>query len=232
MNDDRIAQAYAGFVNNLVIPQMNAIYQGIYKEVRDASPEILASKITSLESKSINSFCTQLDDQAEQVAIDVMKDIGIPDVRIPMIWVKVRNSVKAPHAQLCNQKNYSMPSSKPSNSTVIQPSTPRVGKYILGIGAAVEVVSWLFLPSGNIWIPVVKGIGVLLMGAGAYQIARESKSEPRITLSEEAVKASKAESAKAVRQICEQQCDLNTGIFVQWVKEISNQLVTECANQI
>lgn len=232
MNDKKIAQAYDDLVSNYVIPQMNDIYQGIYKEVRDASPDILANKITSLESKGINSFCTKLDEQVEQVAMEVMQDIGIPDVRIPMIWVKVRNSVKAPHAQLCNQKNYSMPSPKPSNATVSQPSAPRVGKYILGIGAAVEVVSWLFLPSGNIWVPIVKGIGVLLIGVGAYQIVQESKAVPRITLTEEAIRATKAESAKAIQQICKQQCNLNTNIFVQWVNDISNQLVIECAKQI
>lgn len=232
MNNEKILQAFTGLANNYVIPQMSSIYHGIYKEVRDTSPEILASKITSLESRNISHFCTKLDEQAEQAAIDAMRSIGIPDVRIPMIWVKVRNSVKAPHAQLCNQKNYSMPSPQPSSSTPSQPSTPRVGKYILGTGAVVEVVSWLFLPSGNLWVPIVKGIGVLLMGVGAYQIVQESKADPRITLTEEAVKATKAESAKAIQQICKQQCGLNTDVFTQWLKDISDQLVIECAKQI
>lgn len=242
MNKEKITQAFTDLANNYVATQMENIYRAIYKEVREASPEVLASKITSLESRSVNNFCMKLDDKAGQTAREVMQAIGVPEARIPMIWVKVRNELKAPHVRTCNQQNYEMPSkssakpaAKPAaKSPDSKPSAPPVGKYsflILG-GVAVEVISWVFLPASSLWAPIIKGIGILMIAVGGYQMIKDMSAAPRITLTEEAVKAAKTESAKAIQDICWQQRDLNTKIFTQWLEDLSDKLAAECANHV
>lgn len=231
MNGDQISRAFIELAAGFVVPRVEEIYRNIYSEVRNAPPELLAGKITSLESKSINAFFMKLEEQAGQTAMAAMRAAGVPEVRIPMIWVKVRGEVKAPHARLCNQQNYTMPQRSDSVPSEPRPSAPPVGKYILVFGAVVEVVAWLFLPAGNIWAPIVKGAGILLLGGGAYQVVQEQKA-PRITLTEEAVKRAKAESAKAIQEICRQQCRLNTEVFTGWLNDLSQRLTAECANQL
>ena len=228
MDTMKIMDAFTSLKNDYVVPQMAVMYKKIYQEVRNVEPELLAGKITINESKEVNDFCLELNDRAYQTAVNAMKEIGIPETQIPMIWLKARNTAKAPQVKLCNQQNYATPSPKAVQTANTQPAEPPIGKWIVVSGAAVEVVSWLFLPSGNIWVPIIKGVGLLLMGAGVYKVVQEQKAAPRITLTEEAVKEARAKAARAIREICNQQCALNTGIQTQWLDQICNEVIAEC----
>ena len=228
MDTTKIMDAFTSLKNDYVVPQMAAIYKKIYQEVRNVEPGLLASKITIIESNEVNSFCLKLNEQAKQTAVKVMKEIGVPETQIPMIWMKVRSTVKTPQAKLCNQQNYATPSPKTAQPANKQPAEPPIGKWIVVSGAAVEVVSWLFLPSGNIWVPIIKGVGLLLVGTGVYKVVQEQKAGPRIELTPEARESARAEAAKAIRDICKQQCALNTGIYNQWLDQICNEVIAEC----
>lgn len=231
MDEIKITSAFANFEKNYVVPELNSIYKTIYENVRNISPEMLASKITTLESKAVNAFYLELESKANQVATNAMREAGVPETQIPMTWVKVRRAVKTPQAKLCNQQNYSTPAALPTQQESVQGTEPPVGKWLLISGAAVEVVAWLFLPSVKVWAPIVKGIGLLLLGTGAYRIYQEQKPS-RIELTEEAIKAAKVESAKAIKNICLKQCELNMNIYIQWLRQICNEIVAECAKLV
>ena len=228
MEATKITGAFNSLKNEYVVPQMEVIYKRIYQEVRNVEPGLLAGKITVIESKEVNEFCLKLNEQANQTAVKAMREIGIPETQIPMIWLKVRSTAKAPQVKLCNQQNYSTPSPKATQPANTQSAEPPIGKWIVVSGAAVEVVSWLFLPSANIWVPIIKGVGLLLMGAGVYKVVQEQKAGPRIELTPEARESARAEAAKAIRDICRQQCALNTEIYNQWLDQICNEVIAEC----
>lgn len=239
MNEEKIRQAF----DKLIVEVKNDvrdIYKSIYEEVRDADPELLASKITMLESRRINNFCMKLDSKAEQTAKEAMKAAGVPEVQAPMIWVKVRNIAKAPNAKMCNEQKYTMPHKSAQNSTAKSTSTVKDtsskpyevfdGKSMILAGAIVEIASWIWLPSLSIWAVTVKGVGLILMFAGFYKVAKKKRAESRIPLTEEAKKMMKKNSYEGIEKICTKQCELNTSIYVQWMRDLSDQLIAECAN--
>ena len=228
MDTTKIMDAFTSLKNDYVVPQSAVIYEKIYQEVRSVDPSLLASKITIIESNEVNDFCLKLNDRAYETAVNAMKEIGIPETQIPMIWLKARNTVKTPQVKLCNQQHYTTPSPKIAQPANTQPAEPPIGKWIVVSGAAVEVISWLFLPSGNIWVPIIKGVGLLLVGTGVYKVVQEQKAVTRIQPTEEALNKARAEAAEAIREICNKQCAMNAAIQYLWLDEICDEVIAEC----
>lgn len=228
MDTQRIIEAISELKENYVTPQMKEIYNKIYQEVCNVDPERFVSKITVMESTEVNGFCLKLNEQAHQVVVAVMKEIGVPETQIPMIWLSARSAAKAPQVKLCNQQNYVVPTKELSQQEATQNTVPPVGKWLMLTGAAVEVIAWIFLPSVKVWAPIVKGIGLLLLGVGTYRVVQENAANSRIKPSDEAIKAAQKESEKAIRRVCKEQCNLNAEIYRQWLDEISYGIIAEC----
>ena len=156
-----------------------------------------------------------------------MKEAGVQDENIPLIWTRVRRNIHSPEVKLCNQEGYSgnvrhnervtasSASSAIQGKAKKQETAPHaIGKWIVVAGVAVEIVAWIFIPSYKTWSPIVKGIGIVLGVAGAAIIYKEKHDGSRITLTEAAVHQAKQQSKEYIKEICMNQCQLNHRVFL------------------
>ena len=193
MNEAILRDAFEELKYSYAKDRLTSLYNGIYQEVCDASAESLANKITSKESKSVNNFYLQLDKEVRRVAMEKMKEAGVQDENIPLIWTRVRRNIHSPEVKLCNQEGYSgnvrhnervtasSASSAIQGKAKKQETAPHaIGKWIVVAGVAVEIVAWIFIPSYKTWSPIVKGIGIVLGVAGAAIIYKEKHDGSRI----------------------------------------------------
>lgn len=238
MNEAIIRDAFEELKYGYAKERLASLYEDIYQEVCDVSAETLANKITSEESKRVNSFYLQLDKEARRVAMKKMKEMGIQDERIPLIWTRIRRSIPSPEVRLCNQEDYSdnarnderrSGSSVAQSKDVRQKETPHpLGKWIVIAGVAVEIIAWIFIPAYKTWSPVVKGIGIILAAAGAAIIYKENHTGPRITLTDAALHRVKEQSKSYIKEICVKQFELNHRVFCDWLGQICEAVIKEC----
>lgn len=242
MNEAILRDAFEELKYGYAKEGLTSLYNDIYQEVCDASAETLANKITSKESKSVNNFYLQLDKEARRVAIDKMKEAGVQDENIPLIWTRIRRNIHSPEVKLCNQEGYSANvrnSERVTASSTVQRKIKKqktephaIGKWIVIAGVAVEIVAWIFIPAYKTWSPIVKGIGIVLGVAGAAIIYKEKHTGPRITLTEAAVHQAKQQSKDYIKEICTKQCELNHRVFCEWLDQICEAVIKECKAEL
>lgn len=224
-------------VKNHIFQELGNVYSDIYSQVSTASVSMFANLFTSLEAKAISSFYVKLEKETRQYAYEAMKRAGVPENDIPLVWIRTRNAVPAPQAKLCKEGNYNPPRFSSNNQGTEKKVTQKensqtlqLGKWILISGTVVEILSWIFIPSRMIWAPIVRGMGLVIMGAGAFVIYHENKHPTQIPLTEPAKKMVQKQGLEDVKKICNEQCELNTGIYCNWVDSITSAIVKECAS--
>lgn len=234
MDNTVIINGMSALKNDYIAEELGRIYSGINQRIRTAPDTTFANLFTSLEAKAVSDFYIKLEDKLRLTAYEVMRKAGLPENSIPAIWVRARNAVPAPQARLCNEGNYK-PRSTASQHTgreeadANRAQTPELGKWILMSGVAVEVLSWMFIPSYKAWAPIVYGVGIVITGAGAYTMYQEGKTKATIPLTPEAQKKGQAQAIENVKEICKKQFELNCSIYCNWLDEITSAVVKECS---
>lgn len=238
MNEAIIREAFERLKYGYAKDKLILLYEGIYKEACNVSAEMLANKITSEESKNVNSFYLQLDKKARCVAMDKMKEMGIQDENIPLIWTRIRRRIPSPEVRLCNHEGYSGNSRSNERETASFAEQKKVkeqeieshslGGWVVVAGVAVEIIAWIFIPACKTWSPILKGIGILMVTAGAAIIYKGRHAGPRITLTEAAVYQAKEQSKNCIKEICIKQCELNHRVFCDWLDQICDAVIEEC----
>lgn len=217
--------------------ELKKIYSQISKQVCTASEESFAKLFTALEARMTCEFYLNLERKARLSSYEAMAHADVPESDIPMLWGLARTAVSAPQARLCNEGNYTPPKGtaqpaaarKPTQEE--KPHAPELGKWIVISGIVMEVLSWIFIPSYKAWAPIVRGIGLVMIGAGAYKVCQENKAPATIQLTEKAREREKEKAAENVKAICAKQFELNYGIYCSWLDTIISALAKECADR-
>ena len=251
MDTSTIINGMSSLKTDYISVELNKVYSDIYDQVSTASADIFANLFTSLESKAIISFYVKLEEEIRQCAYTAMRSAGILENEIPMVWITARNAAPAPKAQLCNEGNYTPPQTAApqegeENEIPKENSRkPKFGHWILISGVAVEILSWVFVPSNKLWAPIIRdiglvilpsdevlniarGIGLALIGAGAYKTYQEIKRPAKIPLTKEAKEMLQQKAMGDVKEICDAQRDLNIDIYCNWVDGITSAILKEC----
>ena len=235
MDTSTIIKGMSSLKTDYISVELNKVYSDIYNQVSEASAETFANLFTSLESKAISSFYVKLEKEISWYAYEAMRKAGVPENEVPMVWISARNAVPAPKAQLCNEGNYMPPRTAAHQDTMEKdipkenPQMPKIGHWILISGVAVEVLSWVFIPSYKVWAPIVRGIGLVIIGAGAYRIFQENKHPAKIPLTEPAKMMLQRQAMEDVKKICDMQYDLNNRIYCNWADGITSAIVKKCS---
>ena len=237
MDKQIIIDGMSALKEEYIHSELKKKYSDIYTKVREASAESFANLFTSLESRSVSDFYIHLEKEIRQTAYDKMREAGVMEEDIPMVWIRARNSVPAPQARLCNESSYAFIKTDTvktgnvdtKNARGKKPPVQKFGKWILISGAALEILSWIFIPSYRVWAPIVRGIGIVVIGTGAYKIYQEKKNTTRIPLTEEAKKKEQEKYQINVNKICTKQLELNCNIYCEWLDNIISAVVSDRA---
>ncbi len=235
MSENIILNEFDSLKSNFVKQELDRVYQQIYTDVCNVQPELMARTITSRESSAINSFYLHLEKKIRQTAITGMQKSGVSEENTSLIWARVRQKVKTPQPKLCNQGSYRnnpephIADTVAGDLTSCPPSNDKwIGFTAIAAGVVAEIVAWVFIPSYKVWAPIVKGIGIILVGGGAYTLYKEKKVDSRISLTPRAMEQEREKSRSYLRDMCQEQFKLNYQIYCKWIDELCSAVINEC----
>lgn len=235
MNEEIIRRAF-GEMGQEVQKDMKQIYVQISNVIKNKPVERVAKEITIAEASMLNTYCQNLEQTLRKTVCGKMIDAGVPDNEVNIIWARAKRKAGAAQIELCKEETQSIPpKSAPKPQGEKKPEKQEnakcVGPTVIASGAAVEIIGWVFVPGMGKIAAVVKGIGLVLMAAGAYMTYEEIKEKPRIKVSVEAGQQEYDETAKIIDSICENQCQLNTSILCTWLESVCEAVLQECRTQ-
>lgn len=213
--------------------EVKKLYVEIAEDVKKKPAERVAKEITIAEASRLNAYCQSLEQTLRREICGKMTAAGAPDNEVNILWARARRKAGTAQIQLCKEEKLNTPpqdTRRPheEKKTGKQGNTRNSGHVLLASGAAVEIISWIFIPGMGKFAAVVKGAGLVVMAAGAYMTYEESKEKPRIRVSEEALQKESGETGQIIDSICEKQCQLNTSILCTWLDTVRDAVLQEC----
>lgn len=215
-------------------PDMNDIYAEIADIVKTKPMESVAKEITITEASKLNAYCQNLEQVLRREACEKMAAAGVPLNEVNIIWARAKRKAGTAQIELCKEEKQNIPHQDnqkyhEGKKAEKQESAKGSGTAIFVSGAAMEVIGWVFIPGMGKVAAVIKGIGLVIMAAGAYMVYEGSKESPRIKVSEEIGQQGYGDTRKIIDDICEKQCQLNTSVLCAWLDSLCNALLKECS---
>lgn len=235
MNESIISRAFED-KRQEIQDDVNNIYAEIAKTIKNKPIERVIKEITIAEASRLNAYCQNMEQSLRKTVCKKMVDAGVPDNEVNIIWARAKRKIGTPQIELCKEEKRNIPPQSVQKAQEEQEpdklkSVKGFGKVMLASGALVEISGWVFIPGMGKFAVVVKGIGLVIMAAGAYMTLEDSKEKPRIKVSGEFVEQNVGETERIIDSICENQCRLNTSIFCTWVESVCEAVLQECRTQ-
>lgn len=232
MNESMIRRAF--LEKRQEIPKdVKALYKEIAEVTKSKPVERVTKEITIAEASKLNAYCQSLEQSIRKIVCEEMVNAGVPDNKVNIIWARAKRKAGTASIQLCREEkqiNRQQDGCEQAGETERQQNGKGSGPIILASGVAVEIAGWLFVPGLGKAAALVKGVGLVIMAAGAYKTYEESKEKPRIRVSVEASRQEYGETGQVIDSICDNQCRLNTSILCEWLSTVCDAVLEECGN--
>ncbi len=214
---------------------MEFVYGEIAEAAKSKPVEWVAKEITIAEASRLNAYCQSLEQTLRKTVCARMTEAGVSDNEVNIIWARAKRKAGTAGIRLCKEeRQVNMQQNgrdrTGESKTQRQQNGKGSGPAILASGAAVEIVGWVFVPGLGKAAALVKGVGLVIMAAGAYKTYEESREKPRIKISAEASRKEYGETRQVIDSICDNQCKLNTSILCEWLDAVRDAVLEECGN--
>lgn len=215
---------------------VNEVYREIAEAVKTKPVERVTKEIVIAEASKLNTYCQNLEQTLRKSVCETMIAAGVPDNEVNIIWARAKRKTGTAQIEMCKEEKQNMSSQSSQETHGEQKPEKRAdikysGPMVLAAGAAAEIIGYVFVPGMGKFAVVVKGIGLVLMAAGAYMTYEENKEKPRIRVSEEAGQQAYSATETVIDSICEKQCRLNTSILCTWLESVCEAVLQECRTQ-
>lgn len=232
MNETMIRRAFAQKQDEVRKDTEN-IYAEIAEIVKRKPVEYVTKEIPMAEASRLNAYSQKLEQSLRSMACETMTGADVPANTVNIIWARAKRKAGVAQIALCKEERERRPEQisktpEAERQTGNRETSKGAGSALIVSGAAAEIVGWVFIPGMGKFAAAVKGIGLVMIAAGAFMVGAENKEEPRIQVSEE---IKRQESGKIIDGICEKQCRLNTEIFCKWLDKVCEAVLQECRNE-
>ena len=211
---------------NNATDRISLFYNDFYSEIAKLSPEEWKTYVGRQESIELSETFNKIYQEVREGAIKAAESAGISKSDAVLHWSEAVNNIETPKPIIISYYDPTQNFDTPEQSSVSKTTAmPPNGIWITVAGVCCEILGWVFIKNVG-WAAVVKGVGLVLLAAGAVVTYRKRKT--LITPNEDFIEIQKKNNEEAIKSILNEQYENNSRLVIDWIDRMEAQYIDVC----